>query len=388
LIYFSNFDEPPILLDNTNIKEVKKHIDINKEEESLLKKFNSDIYWRNGVFSTNAHAIDYHVIKILKKYRYVKYFIFDSRGEADDIVTINYISNIFKKANKKFIAITSGFTDFFHPHHVVHNNFFKIAQRHRKYSKSETYTVNLRARNKLYCSLNRLLALRHERLTLFYLLQKADLVEDGIISLGSGHNKEEIQSLEKKFVEIFGESFSGTLPILLDGPANTGETPYWDNATASLFPAKEALINIVTESSTTPHCISKLHNNLEYGSSGWSRFFITEKTIKAYFNYQIPLFVAIPGFVQLLRDLDFDLFDDIVNHGYDSLPNIDDRLNFIVQELKRLKESNLLNSVKLDSNSRYNLESRMKKNFNNLSLVEERIHSIYLKRIKAFLNDN
>ena len=34
--------------------------------------------------------------------------------------------------------------------------------------------------------------------------------------------------------------------------------------------------------------------------------------------YQIPIFLATPGHVNIVRDLGFDLFDDIIDHSYNN----------------------------------------------------------------------
>ena len=58
---------------------------------------------------------------------------------------------------------------------------------------------------------------------------------------------------------------------------------------------------------------------------------------------QIPLFIASPGYVEQLRKLGFDLFDDIINHDYDKEDFILKRCNILYQELKRLSLQDLKN---------------------------------------------
>jgi hypothetical protein len=48
---------------------------------------------------------------------------------------------------------------------------------------------------------------------------------------------------------------------------------------------------------------------------------ITEKTMLAMASRQIPIIIGYRGIVQHLRELGFDMFDDIVNHSYDLLPD-------------------------------------------------------------------
>jgi hypothetical protein len=63
-----------------------------------------------------------------------------------------------------------------------------------------------------------------------------------------------------------------------------------------------SLINIVNE--THPHTEKQV--------------FITEKTFKCFSWRQLPIFVTVPNHVQLVRDLGFDVFDDIFDgHQYD-----------------------------------------------------------------------
>jgi len=48
---------------------------------------------------------------------------------------------------------------------------------------------------------------------------------------------------------------------------------------------------------------------------------ITEKSIFAWLSYQVPIIVGYPGIVAHARQLGFDMFDDIVDHSYDQMPN-------------------------------------------------------------------
>jgi hypothetical protein len=67
---------------------------------------------------------------------------------------------------------------------------------------------------------------------------------------------------------------------------------------------------------------------------------ITEKTFTPFNFYQIPIFVATYQHVKYLRDMyNLDMFDDLVNHDYDSEPNNQKRLIMIANEVKRLSEN-------------------------------------------------
>lgn len=49
--------------------------------------------------------------------------------------------------------------------------------------------------------------------------------------------------------------------------------------------------------------------------------FLTEKTFKCFAWHQLPIFVATSGHVAKVRELGFDVFDDILDHSYDDETN-------------------------------------------------------------------
>lgn len=63
---------------------------------------------------------------------------------------------------------------------------------------------------------------------------------------------------------------------------------------------------------------------------------LSEKTFKAFAWHQIPLWHASPGTVQSVRDLGFDVFDDVFDHSYDSLP-YDKRVKSLVSQMHDFK---------------------------------------------------
>lgn len=85
----------------------------------------------------------------------------------------------------------------------------------------------------------------------------------------------------------------------------------------SLF--RSCLFNIVSESSD------------QSSANVWKSIFITEKTYKAFALRQVPLWMAVPGLVTRVRNLGFDLFDDLCNnHCYDDVQDETDRMHQIV----------------------------------------------------------
>lgn len=85
---------------------------------------------------------------------------------------------------------------------------------------------------------------------------------------------------------------------------------------------ENSYFNIVTESTYK----SKFNN-----------IHITEKSLRPFYFYQFPIFVATPHHIKFLKkDYNFDLFDDIIDHSYDNEINDKKRMEMVVSEIKRI----------------------------------------------------
>jgi hypothetical protein len=80
---------------------------------------------------------------------------------------------------------------------------------------------------------------------------------------------------------------------------------------------------------------------------------LTEKTFHAFLALHPIMIVGIPGIVSHLRDQGFDMFDDIIDHSYDSIKNSFKRTDRLFLDNQQL----ILNGI-----DRVNIESRLKKN--------------------------
>lgn len=66
----------------------------------------------------------------------------------------------------------------------------------------------------------------------------------------------------------------------------------------------------------------------------------TEKSFRPFFYYQIPLILATPNHIKKLKEkYNFDFFDDIINHSYDSELNDKKRLLMFIEEIKRINNN-------------------------------------------------
>jgi len=102
----------------------------------------------------------------------------------------------------------------------------------------------------------------------------------------------------------------------------------------------------------------------------------TEKTIKPFIAKQIPIFFALPGHLNVLRNLGFDLFDDLIDNSYDTEMNHVKRLDLILNELQRLMHVDLVEFKNKNKN-------RFDSNFKLLDTLTQRGQNL----IKIFLHE-
>ena len=160
------------------------------------------------------------------------------------------------------------------------------------------------------------------------------------------------------------------LPLLIDGIIDRVNNNTEHDQTNSVF--HSCLFNLVVESSS------------QTDLGVWRSHFITEKTFKAFGLRQLPLWFAVPGFVAQVRKLGFDLFDDIVDHSYDTIPDEHTRFASVAQQVKQLDQQLTLDQCQ---QLRRSLLDRLNQNFELLKTQAKQVQTIYNTAIKDF-NEN
>jgi hypothetical protein len=65
-------------------------------------------------------------------------------------------------------------------------------------------------------------------------------------------------------------------------------------------------------------------------------FAITEKTAHSFFGCNFPIILGGCGIIAHLREIGFDMFDDVVDHSYDQIANPFDRIVSAIESNRRL----------------------------------------------------
>ena len=168
---------------------------------------------------------------------------------------------------------------------------------------------------------------RNHRSLLIHYLTEENLLEKGYVSYLKPPSETFLQFKDFLYIEKLNVK-RYTLPWEADDNVN-------NRFGIQNTVAEKTYIDVVTESST----------------GLWP--FKTEKCLKPFYNLQFPMIIGHGGIMKELRELGFDLFDDIINHEYDThkhpkyikpsthnlkLDGWNDnlRIPLLIEELKRL----------------------------------------------------
>lgn len=150
----------------------------------------------------------------------------------------------------------------------------------------------------------------------------------------------------------FKSYFDQELPILIDGTTDRFANTLEHNQNNPVF--RQSMFNIVVESGD------------QSGPATWKSQFVTEKTFKAFGLRQIPIWFGVPNLVQTIRTLGFDMFDDIIDHSYDSIDNEERRMEAVVSQCVHLDQQfTLTQCVELKTQ----LAQRLNNNYNLLKHI-------------------
>lgn len=177
-----------------------------------------------------------------------------------------------------------------------------------------------------FLSLARIPRLQRVILTQEYFRRKID--HQGIISCGCDDEPDTFNG-----THYIDPDLRHKFPVLLDqGKMSRNEA--WTQSTSDQF--MTPLINVVIESSYDAMLHLDQHGALVQYSQFWDKLFFSEKTNKAFAFHQIPVFLTVPGYVHMLRQWGFDVFDDIIDHSYDTEQDPWLRIYKVADEVERL----------------------------------------------------
>ena len=179
------------------------------------------------------------------------------------------------------------------------------------------------------------------------------------LSFGAGSKLPELQMFQPWFK-------THTLPLMIDG------TLYRDGDYKREFDITDPLlvgcaVNVIVESSE------------QHEPNRWTSQFITEKTFKAFALLQIPIWCAVPGLVKCVRNLGFDVFDDVVDHSYDNVQDEQQRMLLVSNEISRLNDLDL-------AHTRQIMQDRLRNNCERLQHIVKNYHQDFERQLDRYIN--
>lgn len=319
---------------------------------SMFKRVNVEkklyhIPLSNGIVLDYVEEVKSFVKKDIKD---IDGIILDCTGEAPETARFSEIIEILIDAGylkNQILCIDSSIEFCYEFNNIIAPHW--IASCHHL-SNIQSFNSSL-DRDTLFLVLARLPKSHRVKLVVKFLEYNLD--KFSMISCGSG-----VEHVHDKtvFDNIVPEHFRNRFPMLINNSIvdrHTGSQSVDDQF-------KRCLINVVIES-----CFENEHYgaNGPVGTHSWNRLFYTEKTDKCFYMGQLPIFLAKKGYVKILKDVYcFDMFDDIIDHSYDAIPDPLARIDAVAKECVRLSElglENLINYPNLASRFKYNKEQAL-----------------------------
>ena len=125
---------------------------------------------------------------------------------------------------------------------------------------------------------------------------------------------------------------------------------------------KETFVEIINETSYTEKCYN-----------------LTEKTLNSIYGCCFPILLCSKGSVAFLRSMGLDMFDDIIDHGYDMIDDPAERLEYAITQNKVLLTNNTrTKALWIENKARFE---------NNVDFCRERLYSYYSDRARTMFHE-
>jgi hypothetical protein len=198
-----------------------------------------------------------------------------------------------------------------------------------------------------YNTLNRVP--RRNRMSLFARLEENNLLDKGLCSFN------EVQDFGYDGIEL-SEKQLEMLPLFLDKPeGQTAQEWIYDDVNAHQYypevrehkntyaPILEnSLVSVVAETNAgVPESIWYHDDDAINWYPYYNEGFITEKTFRTIANGHPVIWVSSPGTVAVMKRLGFKTYGDFWSEDYDKIQDPVDRLDEVINELKKLCEMSI-----------------------------------------------
>jgi hypothetical protein len=121
---------------------------------------------------------------------------------------------------------------------------------------------------------------------------------------------------------------------------------------------KNSFVEIITETSFTEPC-----------------YLLTEKTLNSIYGCNFPILIGGCGSVAFLRSIGFDMFDDVIDHSYDTITDPLEKIYFAVERNKHLlSNTDLVKDLWVKHKQRF---------LNNIDIARVNMYDFYTQRAET-----
>jgi hypothetical protein len=170
--------------------------------------------------------------------------------------------------------------------------------------------------------------LRKQRAVASVEILDRDLLKYGYMSVGSAYTSIDDPALSycRENFDLVPERHRHLMPMYLDG--------YIGNVATICYLSQ----NDPRVCSAFVHLVMETSYDYPYAQQGasWLVPLLSEKSFKPLVFGQIPLFLCHGDQLKYLREMDFDLFDDVIDHSYDLEPDPARRITLVVDQLEKI----------------------------------------------------
>lgn len=331
---------------NTKIKCYTNYDGINNLNEIGLEPLDLSL-WKKGLYFyfykfRNNKPVPQYLIDLTKTNNF--YLVLDDTEEGYAYYSFSQVHNFVQSHNlhnKVIYATGHDCAETVYEYWLEKKNLprtFLVWSHNLWYHRMRDWIIDCEIpvkfqKNQWYCCMNNRPRL-HRLLAVTY-LDALNILEDGIVTANDrSYENDENDTFEKhvvsrlpnihtRYQKLIQQQIPITknkLPLIVDAAdlknkslPNDLHPKVYDNT----------LINLITETYYFPE-----YNFVD-------ETFITEKTWKVFTAGQIPVIIGPKGLVSRLRSLGFDMFDDIIDHSYDTADD-SERLFLAIESMHKL----------------------------------------------------
>jgi len=366
------FDSEEII-NHINHKSIENELVVKKCKLENIKE-NEKYYY---IISYNApilsilYELNQNVIDAVQKYNnlYLVYLSEHEYVDESEFIEVNYfLKNKGIDLSKIYLINNNSKLDEYKIKYLSRINVYKINYilfcKIRDFRRDANFDFTINKKGKFFLSLNK--SIRTHRFAMLSILKTKKILDDtnwSFLDKNQSINLSELMNNKDVTNNINSINYFEALDYKLSDFEEQNEVVKNINEHSTILAQSEnantyknSYVNIITE--------TIFNSNLNV-------IHITEKSYKPFFYYQFPIIFASPNHIKKMRELyNFDFFDDLIDHSYDSEENNIKRFSMIINEIEKIN-NNKEKFIEFYENNQERFENNKNKTLSLLNYINE-----------------